>query len=1521
MTESFRQQSNPIIAGVNKTLVRTDIERALDEIISNEEGMKFQGLAVILAKQKWPDLIACERHNDLGLDAYAPASLAADKAGKGLACSTTPTLSKIQRDARRASEHFSDINIFIFATPQKVTNQTAQAWAKEIWGEFQFELIVMPREEILTSLMDPKNVSLCRTQLGISVPIEAVTEELGSRVLMATSELAGNWLKHPRIAGKPLMALRFTKPALEESRPDETLALEDIQTLLTECRRVVLEAPAGRGKTTTLIQLANLSQSSERLSFLIDLQEWAESGHDILDFIAELLEFRSRNVNASDLAQLSKAVHFSFLLNGWNEVTASNSQKAEIALRKLERHFPAAGIIVATRSHHLSPPLPGALRVSLTPLTRTQRRDYLQKRLGSQADELVSKLDNDRVLDDLTRTFLFLAEVATIFESGRSIPQTKMGVLGEVINLLEQSEEHINHLQRPPLRGRTSEYLAGLATQMTMQGATGVSRQAACNAFSFVSRELQIQPSPDSDDILNILCAHHILERLGSSEAFKFIHQQFQEFYAAGPLLRELVEIAQSSDQNQIHGFTKLYVNERSWDEPLRMVVEAIGAASATAESDAAKAGNLLIEMALSVDPIFAATLARLCGEIVWKQARVAVGKRLRAWYEVDDENHRQCALAGMFETGAEDFSDIILPLLTNNDQQVRLGAYRTGAAFYLSSLGAKWRDVVQGWKEEARSDFIHELAINRWMPLEAVTDFALSDPSPSVRLTALHSLSWYGADQELGRLLEALGDADFAEAIQELYVESIPASLKERARGVYQKLLSETVEPMSRIRVLLCLAELGDMETAKELKQELMGLQSTNISHLAEPVIKPALKLIQAIEPEWVSNWVATQITDGLLRWESWLSFVNSISEELKAKLLNNVELEELGHYRLSDLASILAATGDFSLVETVFAKLCDVRRELDMTSPPDNTKQEIARQLTKLIRSFPPNFAVAGLSNCFARKPDVTELAAVIEIFGGFEGDADLRNQLQVELRQSLRAYLKGCVQFVLKDDDPRGEIKARLATALATVGEPEDMLDLRRLIQADIQRIKSGLAARARGERSELAMGCAGRWDNWYVRAVAMLDAENAVTILIELLNETEYESESAAALVRLATVQDTRNRFSITKNYHSIWEARAGRSPRQFDEERRQRYTDAIKLRITMLLEERTTNTQGTSSFNHRLKELAAHLAALDSHGSTGLVLEVVTVPCASNPWRGVEAIENLLLGGATLPTDATLTVLNSVMERLLAQGFYNDQSVWLLERCLCLLPFLDDPSAGINRLRQALSETKFPTYKLDEIVSALGSSRCSEALTLLRELALLCRDDQPRLREEWLNAVAAFDNQEATQLLLSFIEPDTEGAGFEVDADSMHGRQLATHIAGLAFTQPAILQRIYDLCESQSSRSKRELLAKVIAQLGTTDAILAGLKLIDDAAKSPIPFDLQQALETIFLERHPHTGNSYTLMFRNSNEMRRKLFEMSLQDDKRRQSAFKLLGQIEAWRLEYGKPGAEPRHPAFDSGEL
>lgn len=111
---------------------RSEIERALDEMISEETGKKLQGIAVVHAKQKWPQLVACERNWDGGLDAHAPGDLDAEGKGVGLACSITATLGKVEDDAAKVKKNYSDVQVLIFATAREVTEHTAGLWAKEI---------------------------------------------------------------------------------------------------------------------------------------------------------------------------------------------------------------------------------------------------------------------------------------------------------------------------------------------------------------------------------------------------------------------------------------------------------------------------------------------------------------------------------------------------------------------------------------------------------------------------------------------------------------------------------------------------------------------------------------------------------------------------------------------------------------------------------------------------------------------------------------------------------------------------------------------------------------------------------------------------------------------------------------------------------------------------------------------------------------------------------------------------------------------------------------------------------------------------------------------------------------------------------------------------------------------------------------------------------------------------------------------------------------------------------------------
>lgn len=75
------------------------------------------------------------------------------------------------------------------------------------------------------------------------------------------------------------------------------------------------------------------------------------------------------------------------------------------------------------------------------------------------------------------------------------------------------------------------------------------------------------------------------------------------------------------------------------------------------------------------------------------------------------------------------------------------------------------------------------------------------------------------------------------------------------------------------------------------------------------------------------------------------------------------------------------------------------------------------------------------------------------------------------------------------------------------------------------------------------------------------------------------------------------------------------------------------------------------------------------------------------------------------------------------------------------------------------------------------------------------------------------------------------------------------------------------------------------------------------------------------MEQIFIKEqaHPAYANAIARYASASNPVRARLYSMVHEDERRKHSAYSVLGQIEEWRLEYGRPNEEPRHPDIDSG--
>lgn len=180
--------------------------------------------------------------------------------------------------------------------------------------------------------------------------------------------------------------------------------------------------------------------------------------------------------------------------------------------------------------------------------------------------------------------------------------------------------------------------------------------------------------------------------------------------------------------------------------------------------------------------------------------------------------------------------------------------------------------------------------------------------------------------------------------------------------------------------------------------------------------------------------------------------------------------------------------------------------------------------------------------------------------------------------------------------------------------------------------------------------------------------------------------------------------------------------------------------------------------------------------------------------------------------------------------------------------------------------------------------------------------------------------AVIDTPRARELLVGFVDPDISGLALSEESHVRGHLALAPRLVELSRRCPEVAARLRQLCEVDLPDSNRLVLAEVMKLLGTPESIAASISLADDAKRPPVPRALWEQLENTFVERRPDGKftSAFTQHARAANELRGRLFVMTAKDEKRRKSATMMLGQIERWRLEYGRPADEPRHPDFAS---
>ena len=814
------------------------------------------------------------------------------------------------------------------------------------------------------------------------------------------------------------------------------------------------------------------------------------------------------------------------------------------------------------------------------------------------------------------------------------------------------------------------------------------------------------------------------------------------------------------------------------------------------------------------------------------------------------------------------------------------MSTYDASDAFYPESLGVKWRETVANWDEDARADFVSEITHRGYMA-DVGEHFAINDPSEKVRREAISGLVWISAGDALARVVTALDDMTLAAALPSFAAVAVPVAVRSRIAAAYRLIARNTADPVRRIRSFLQANEYGDTDIAGGLKTALSELKAP-VDQYASHAIMEALKIIVASDTAWVNAWVAARWLDGTLWGEHWHQFLGPASEQQAADILKSLKAHDTQYREISAARGIISRQPTASVAALVFRQLLDVEASV-LAGTDRQTALKQAQQLRELLRDMPSNAMVGAMLEGITKPFDVNTFKAVTDVLGQVNAGAeDLRSELSEQLRQELRRYLKAGTVKALTEDLLNDETRSHAAMSLGRVGDPEDLADLRRLVEADINRHGA-----VRGGTS---------YSNWFVRAVLLLGANDADVLMIDLLRELRYQEDASGALVQLAMAADPRDpRFGHTMDFDVVWAARAPKIGAESG--RAKRYAKALVRRIEDLrLEDAGKNTN-----TGRIKGLAIRLAMLDGRDSANFVIEALTPPCPWDAYGRMNGIRALLWSGAVIKYDSMAAVLDPAIEHTIVQGVHQDQNMTLLIDCLELLPFSDDPARAIARIDEIVAQFKFRPYQIRDLIKAIGFTRCEAAVPFLLRLAT-GKGSLQHMEIEWIDAMARLNTPSARDVLVSFVDPKVPPVD-GINLDFRSEERLGAHIAEFARQCPELRKRLLDLSNGPLNPLQRRLLPAVYHGLGDDSALVAGVNLMKGNLS---PIFREAGLESQFLQREPSgaTG-SFRFIPRDARKARADLFRAILDDPSRQSAAFATLGQVEVWRLEYGRPTNEP----------
>jgi hypothetical protein len=1269
----------------------------------------------------------------------------------------------------------------------------------------------------------------------------------------------------------------------------EALSTRALAKAVATLDDLVLVAAPGMGKTTTLFQIAEeLLRAGGETALVVPLGDWATEGHTLLASILGRPAFTG--LSEADLRTVAASPGVVLLLDGWNELDAAARGRARVQIENLKAELPELGLLVSTRRQVLDVPFIGT-RVDLLPLNDVQQMEIAVAMRGDAGAALIDHARRTAGVRDLMSIPLYLTALLSL-PDGAPFPATKEEVLRRFVSAHEEEARRTGTFHAV-LGGFQQEYLDRLAVCAITTANTSVSdanaRRSISETMQLLVNEGQITVLVQPDAVLDRLVSSHVLVRSGDSPGYSFQHQQFQEWYASHQVERLMGRAC--TDGAARERLKAEVLNQRQWEEAILFAAERSSRGNAASKAACGEA----ILAAFEVDPMLAAEMIFRATDEVWSQIGPRIDGFVRNWHTPGTVDR---AARFMIMSGRPEFGELLWPLLTNDKQQTRFAAMRSGRRFRPSVLGDEGPERIAALPREIRKDLLNGIALDSGVEgLDLATALAKADGDPQVKVAVVEALSFRRADRHIADLLSDASDAVYDVLAQSGSADDVAIEgVQRRLKAARARRSAPGVDDYERLRVLLHgrfeegrVAEIADIVAVLQIDQHQSG--GLNLLHEVRKQYSQALAdgLLRRVRENRSLFYGADDI----------LASSGILTED---EALLNIALRETPN-RDDQAEAAASVLGPNSVGVMIDAYLAIGRVLHDAGGRPDQAAGNRYIELrTRLGHTPGPSLLTAIQHRSTTTDGDEIEQLAALLSRDAHADDARAR-PFDEDGLVAIRALAQDWGERLLASGSGNRSQTGAIATLISHVPSPTLLPILKRLLDDNLRRYQAFREeAKANGWRPGRALDEA-RWPHTheYQRAFIAIRAPETGTVVRGYLAEEHFGELAGRVLAAHwseANEPKGDNRFRGGVDFSHVADRRAARAS---DPDQTSAEAEAIFGVVDALLAE-----------NEERKALAVALGVIGArlpHGRRQDTLQrLMTV--APRQARAMLLL-SLILSGEDVDIGLVAAGISETFEAAKKEPWILTQSdAYQLRDWLRLLPFAT-PVSEIPAIVRSLPEAHRSPHMLEEIVEGLGKIRSKQAEDVLFKLA----EDDPRLYLDykWRSTVLPLGTLTAARRIVDLTIQGSLGG------KSVDGFDLARELGELIFQFPEIQTRVYEALESKPpSEQVASLLAMAVAQAPGTEDLVS---LIDLERKTGRSFVSWQSIRMAVTEHVPSENwkGASSIVPVAAIDLRRRLLEMTTTgraDD----LAARCLNAIDKIRDEYGVPESEPRHPDLASGK-